>query len=542
MGRSMHNYRRKLKLSEKHGTRTNWSSAPAWHAAQYQKKPKAWKQKPPGFGQSEYDKGLQLLGLAPSVPRGTTASKKPRKRKASRESAKVSDLQESQPSVPPDTTASKKPRKRKASRESAKVSDLQESQPSVPPDTTASKKPRKRKASRESATISDLQESVPAASKRDGSSSKKARKSELAPAVKGARRKSSDRDKLGPKVKLALNKSKVILKRPAKVSSKERCAGGKKLSARKCYLIMPGSACDRFLKLKPTFAGRRLLGTGQLSWSWLRNEKSFGQKVSEVGILPDADGHSDALDWRLKWLDTASAQSLFHLDECLGSDCFWPPSRSRVAMAAKLRTKGALQLRCTRFCAEVLSPLMDQGLEAACAEGGEQSTALKAAARILCHRCAQEWLTSGLSRESAQTLDARAAWKQMCRRSLDHDLQGSSSWQALLRGLRCSLLGRLCPWTDLDTQKVLMQRVSVLASEGGPHQRADQPDASNSPGLTSLPLGVFTFPQVLLLLTVSRWLGGEAMVIRCLASGTPLVLFRSWEASRESSVTPETNA
>jgi len=294
---------------------------------------------------------------------------------------------------------------------------------------------------------------------------------------------------------------------------------------------MPGSACDRLLKLKPTFADRRLLGTGQLSWSWLRKERSFGEKVSEVGILPDADGHSDALDWRLKWLDTASAQSLFHLDECLGSDCFWPPSRSRVAMAAKLRTKGALQLRCTRFCAEVLSPLMDQGLEAACAEGGEQSTALKAAARILCHRCAQEWLKSGLARESVQTLHARAAWKQMCRRSLDHDLQGSSSWQALLRGLRCALLGRLCPGTDLDTQKVLMQRVSALASEGGPHQRADQPDASNSPGLTSLPLGVFTFPQVLLLLAVSRWLGGEAMVIRCLASGTPLVLFRSWEAS-----------
>lgn len=339
-----------------------------------------------------------------------------------------------------------------------------------------------------------------------------------------------------------------LLRNGASIGSLLRNASGRPLSKKerlraklgiqtrmkqKACVICPGSITDRFAQQQLNFRERRLLATGGLSWRWLRDPFDPERLPGASRHKPDSRAHQVKLDKHLQHLPELAARKLCWLDECLETFAYWPPCTARAALAVRLRTKGALRKHCERYFAEVIEPLIQAPTSKAIAtdrpgEGATLQMSLLVEARRLCTVCSEAWRSltvDGLVQLEGSGNDVRSAWWQMLCCAISSDLaprcKGPRS--AWLRALQHAVFARFCPEPTSEVRQKMLQ---VVAEAAGKNVVKSTAEAQLLP-LVLLPLGTFTFWQVLLLAATTHWLGTGATVLRRTAAGPPEVVWRS---------------
>lgn len=301
-------------------------------------------------------------------------------------------------------------------------------------------------------------------------------------------------------------------------------------------VVCPGSLTERFIACGRASAysaltafERRLLSTGQLSWRWLRDEDADVLPPSARRLEADPKAYHQAAISAEGSLPAPAVSRLWSVDAALETDALWPLCPERLQLALRLQCQKGLRRRSDRYVREVLTPLIDQSVLSAAWTDGSSRAALDQARRLLTG-CTGAWMAA--TKQGADSALWKPAWSQMLRRSLnqmykaDEDL--AREWCSWLSALRQVQLARLCPGLDLDAQLRLLRAVTLAV----PSAKA----AGDAAAPVVLPLGLFTFWQVLLLVALARRDGLNSMVVRRQAAGTPEVIFRTSSVDRKSVV------
>jgi len=319
------------------------------------------------------------------------------------------------------------------------------------------------------------------------------------------------------------------------LSKKERLRaklGIQKRMRQKACVICPGSVTDRVAQQHLNGSERRLLATGGLSWRWFREPFDPERLPGASQHKPDGRAHQVKLDMHLQYLPEPAARKLCWLDECLETYACWPPCIARAALAVRLRKKGALRKQCERHFAEVIEPLLAPTAKASTTdhtvEGASLQISLLLDARRICTACAEAWhslAVDGLVQLEGSGTDARSAWWQMicCAISADLAPRCKGPRSAWLRALQHAIFARLCPEPSVEVRQRMLQAAVDAAGTDLVERTAE---AQQLP-LVLLPLGTFTFWQVLLLAAAAHWLGTGSTVLRRTAAGPPEVVWRS---------------
>jgi len=321
------------------------------------------------------------------------------------------------------------------------------------------------------------------------------------------------------------------------LSKKERLQaklGIQKRIRQKAYVICPGSVTDRYARQQLTGNERRLLASGGLSWRWLREPFDPERLPGASRHKPDSRAHQVKLDKHLQHLPEPAARKLCWLDECLEAYACWPPCTARAALAVRLRKKGALRKQCERHFADVIEPLLEAPPATKAnttdhsGEGAGLQNSLLLEARRLCMACSDAWRSlavDGLVRLEGSGNDVRSDWWQMlcCAMSADLTPRCKGPRGAWLRALQRAMFARLCPEPTGEARQRMLQAAVEAAGKDVVERMAE---AQQLP-LVLLPLGTFTFWQVLLLVAAAHWLGTGSTVLRRTAAGPPEVVWRS---------------
>lgn len=292
-------------------------------------------------------------------------------------------------------------------------------------------------------------------------------------------------------------------------------------------VVCPGSVSERYarglttstcLHIPLTGEERALLNEGDLSWRWLRQADA---PAEQTAVEADPFEHGQLLDNHASELSGSSLTKLYFFDECLERDALLPPCALRASLAVKLASRGAIYRRCTRQLEEVILPLIAPGPGPGNGlDGDDAVNGLRDEARALCERCAQDWMSQQSAPPSGADASARTAWLKILCLSMQPEGQAQipEGWQPLLHGLRLAFLARFFPKPEKEGHPAMLR--AVAAASAPKHVAASQK-------MLVLPFGLFTGQQTLLLMAIARWFGGDVMVIRRSASGTPDVIFRS---------------
>jgi len=319
---------------------------------------------------------------------------------------------------------------------------------------------------------------------------------------------------------------------PSKKERLRATLGIQKRMRQKACVICPGSVTDRFARQPLNGNERRLLASGGLSWRWFREPFDPERLPGASRHKPDSRAHQVKLDKHLQYLPEPAARKLCWLDECLETYACWPPCTARAALAVRLRKKDALRKQCDRHFAEVIEPLLAPIAKASntdhSVEGASLHTSLQLQARRICTACSEAWhslAVDGLVQSEGSENDVRSAWWQMlcCAISADLAPRCKGPRSAWLRALRHAIFARLCPEPSVEVRQRMLQ---AAVESAGTDLVARTAEAQQLP-LVLLPLGTFTFWQVLLLAAAAHWLGTGTTVLRRTAAGPPEVVWRS---------------
>ncbi|CAE8597611.1 unnamed protein product, partial [Polarella glacialis] len=117
--------------------------------------------------------------------------------------------------------------------------------------------------------------------------------------------------------------------------------------------------------------------------------------ASSRALEVDPEAHWTALIAAERALPRYSADRLRSIDSALDKDALWPTCGARVALAQRLRPRGALRKRCERQFDEVLLPLIGGKVKDPGPSGEANSSAsILFQARQLLEGCAQAWLAA----------------------------------------------------------------------------------------------------------------------------------------------------
>eukprot|EP00929_Paragymnodinium_shiwhaense_P090685 TRINITY_DN50838_c0_g1_i1.p1 TRINITY_DN50838_c0_g1~~TRINITY_DN50838_c0_g1_i1.p1 ORF type:complete len:606 (+),score=173.63 TRINITY_DN50838_c0_g1_i1:104-1921(+) len=600
MGRESHNFRRRQKLIEKHTgssyepkQRSSWgsgSSEAAWGSSQA-----SWSGSKQGKRSSQVQKYV-LSGRTKS--KEEVAEERAAKRSASKRKLLINSAKEllgddfvapkpfvgrtaeakSAPSAPaPRKKAAAKPPPKPAAKEKAKevaqtttplpdaalARPVRPAEPSVPAASVAASPPVSvKKAKKKRSATEDTQPVAVKKKRKKAKDDAEENKTEgvavvaKKKAAKGALKKSSAKTKADPSgigikkggKKQAAQKDKPLSKKELRLRRQEE----RKTRIRFAYLVCPGSVTERASRQQLNDNERRLLGTGALSWRWLR-EEDFGDP--HAGRPPkrppqaNPKGHRWALEGKCKelWWSKSGVRRLRSLDTALEEFAVWPACERRVELAKKLQSKGALRKRCGRFFKEVVASLVAApppspaaaAVDKAGADGSSSVQPLLLEARRLCLRIVDEWRErAGEQPGDCSPKALERAWLQMLCCSVSEvateracagaatgrNAKGAGPLRSWLAALRTVVFARYCPLPDADTQ---LQLLDTTATAAGSRRGEEASSPSSAPSIVVLPLGAFTFWQVLLLTAAAKWLGSGALVVRRKASGPAEVVYRT---------------